>query len=45
MEFQSIVFGQVLAKICSFGQFWAEFCALLVADSMPELRLKSLKTS
>jgi hypothetical protein len=30
------VFGKIL-------QFWAEFGALVVADSMPELRLKSLK--
>jgi hypothetical protein len=27
----------------SFGQIWADFAALAVADSMTELRLKSLK--
>jgi hypothetical protein len=27
----------------SFGQFWADFAALTVADSMPQLRLKSQK--
>jgi hypothetical protein len=26
-----------------FGQFWAEFAALTVAESLPEARLKSLK--
>jgi succinate-acetate transporter protein len=25
----------------SFGQFWADFAALTVADSMPQLGLKS----
>jgi succinate-acetate transporter protein len=29
------------ADFGSFGQFWAEFAALTVADSMPELGLKS----
>jgi succinate-acetate transporter protein len=40
-EFQSFVFGQILADFGSFGQFWAEFAALTVAESMPEERLKS----
>jgi hypothetical protein len=26
-----------------FGQFWADFAVLTVADSMPQLGLKSLK--
>jgi hypothetical protein len=47
VEFQSFVFGQILANFGSFGQilsrFWADFCALAVADSMPEVWLKSLK--
>jgi hypothetical protein len=38
--FQSFVYGQILAL---FGQFWAEFAALAVADCMPKLWLKSLK--
>jgi hypothetical protein len=33
-------FGQFWAN---FGQFWADFAALTVADSMPQLGLKSLK--
>jgi succinate-acetate transporter protein len=41
--FQSFVFGQVLANFGSFGQFWADFVALIVAKSMPELGLKSSK--
>jgi hypothetical protein len=28
-------------SINRFGQFWAKIAALIVADSMPELRLKS----
>jgi hypothetical protein len=43
MVFQSFVFGQLLANFGSFGQFWADFAALAVADSMPEVWLKSLK--
>jgi hypothetical protein len=43
VEFQSFVFGQILANFGSFGQFWAEFAAMAVADSMPELWLKSFK--
>jgi hypothetical protein len=39
--FQSFVFKQTLADFGSFGQFWAEFAALTVADSMPKLGLKS----
>jgi hypothetical protein len=38
-----IVFGQILANLGNFGQFWADFATLAVADSMPKLRLKSLK--
>jgi succinate-acetate transporter protein len=41
VEFQSFVFGQILADFGSFGQFWADFAALAVADSMPKLQLKS----
>jgi hypothetical protein len=33
--------GQILANLGSFGQFWADFAALTVADSMPQLGLKS----
>jgi hypothetical protein len=33
------------ADFGSFGQFWAEFAASTVAESMPEERLKSLKRS
>jgi hypothetical protein len=29
------------ADFGKFGQFWADFAALTVADSMPQLRLKS----
>jgi hypothetical protein len=35
VEFQSFVFGQILAVLGSFGQFWAEFAALTVAESLP----------
>jgi hypothetical protein len=31
------------ADFGKFGQFWADFAALTVADSMPQLGLKSLK--
>jgi hypothetical protein len=41
VEFQSFIFGQISADFGSFGQFWAEFAALTVAESMPEERLKS----
>jgi hypothetical protein len=30
-------------KLIVFGQIWADFAALAVADSVPELWLKSLK--
>jgi hypothetical protein len=43
VEFQSFVFGQILANFGNFGQFWANFVELAVADSLPKLRLKSLK--
>jgi hypothetical protein len=29
------------ADFCKFWQFWAEFAALTVADSMPKPKLKS----
>jgi hypothetical protein len=41
VEFQSFVFVQIWADFGSFGQFWAEFAALTVAESLPEARLKS----
>jgi hypothetical protein len=31
------------ANLAKFWQFWAEFAALTVAESMPEARLKSSK--
>jgi hypothetical protein len=34
-------FGQILANIGSFGQIWADSATLIVADSMPQLGLKS----
>jgi hypothetical protein len=34
-------FWAVFGKFWQFGQFWADFAALAVADSMPELQLKS----
>jgi hypothetical protein len=43
VAFQSFAFGQILANFGCFGQFWAEFAAMAVADSMPKLWLKSLK--
>jgi hypothetical protein len=46
MEFQSFVFGQILADFGSFGQILAvlgRFAALIVAESLPEVWLKSLK--
>jgi hypothetical protein len=43
VEFQSFIFGQILATFGSFGQFWADFPAFTVAESMPELGLKSSK--
>jgi hypothetical protein len=39
-----IVYGQILADLGNFGQIWANFATLAMADSMPELRLKSLKS-
>jgi hypothetical protein len=41
VEFQSFIFGQIWANLSSFGQFWADFAALTVADSMPQLGMKS----
>jgi hypothetical protein len=43
VEFQSFVFGQILANFGSFGQIWAEFAAFTVAESMPKLGLKYSK--
>jgi hypothetical protein len=43
VEFQSLIFGQILANFGSFGQIWAEFAAFNVAESMPELGMKSSK--
>jgi hypothetical protein len=34
-------FGQILAALGGFGQFWADFAILAVVDIMPKLRLKS----
>jgi succinate-acetate transporter protein len=39
--FSGILKFHLLADFGSFGQFWAEFAALTVAESMPEERLKS----
>jgi hypothetical protein len=36
-------FGQFWTVLDSFGQFWAEIAALAVAESLPEVWLKSLK--
>jgi hypothetical protein len=36
-----MVFGQILAVLGSFGQIWANYAALTVVDSMPQLGLKS----
>jgi hypothetical protein len=41
VEFQSFGSGQILANLGSFGQIWAEFAALAVADNMPKDHLKS----
>jgi hypothetical protein len=32
-----------VSSLGSFGQFWAEFAALTVAESLPKAGLKSLK--
>jgi hypothetical protein len=36
-----IVFGQILAVLGSFGQFWVDFSALAMANNMFKLQLKS----
>jgi hypothetical protein len=41
VEFQSFVFGQILANLGNFGQFWADFAALAVTNSMLKDHLKS----
>jgi hypothetical protein len=38
-----IVIGQISVNFGNFWEFWANFAALAVVDSMPELQLKSLK--
>jgi hypothetical protein len=43
VEFQSFVFSQIWADLGRFGQIWAEIAALTVAESLPEMWLKSLK--
>jgi hypothetical protein len=43
VEFQSFVFGQILADFGSFWSFWADFATLTVAERLPEVKLKSLK--
>jgi hypothetical protein len=42
-EFQSFIFGKILANLGSFGQIWADFPAFTVSESMPKLGLKSSK--
>jgi hypothetical protein len=43
-----LIFGGI-SKVClwanfsKFWQFWADFAALALADSMPKVQLKSLK--
>jgi hypothetical protein len=39
--FKLIVFGQILADFGSSGQIWVDYVALIVADNMPQLGLKS----
>jgi hypothetical protein len=41
MFLKIIVFGQILIVLGNFRQFWADFAALAVADSMPKDHLKS----
>jgi hypothetical protein len=38
---EQIVFGQILVVLGNLGQIWADFAALEVSNSMPELWLKS----
>jgi hypothetical protein len=42
-EFQNFIVGQIFAVLGSFGQIWADFHAFTMAESMPELGLKSSK--
>jgi hypothetical protein len=46
-KYKTLIFGGIskfrLWAHCSFGQFWADFDASVVYDSMPELWQKSLK--
>jgi hypothetical protein len=41
--FQSFVFAPILAIFGSFGQFWVNYPAFIVVESMPKLGLKSSK--
>jgi succinate-acetate transporter protein len=34
VEFQSFIFGQILANFGSFGQFWADFAALTACPNL-----------
>jgi hypothetical protein len=43
VEFQSFIFGEILADFDSFGLIWAEFVVSTVTESMPEARLKFSK--
>jgi hypothetical protein len=43
VEFQSFVVRQIWADFGNFGQFWAEIAAFTVAESLPEVWLKSSK--
>jgi hypothetical protein len=36
VEFQSFVFGQILANFGNFGQFWADFPALEWLTAWPK---------
>jgi hypothetical protein len=38
-----IVFGQILAKFGSFGQTWADFAKLAMAESIPSFKRKKIK--
>jgi hypothetical protein len=41
-----LIFGGIskVSSLGTFGQFWAKFVALTVAESLPEARMKSLKS-
>jgi hypothetical protein len=42
--FQSFVFGQILTDFGSFGQFWVEFTALTMAESMLQSKTEIFRT-